>query len=145
MSVKCTAIGGINLVGRVFIKNPLSGIHVFNLGAHASSDEEIKVRAVFPWLRMFHPCPFYQHAMKPEVLPERREHLYDHTTCVESAVIDINNISDVYSSLKCVTAQEKKPGWSIKCQVAYVLDRRCKGIKALQGCQVHSACFLLAG
>jgi hypothetical protein len=111
MSVKRTAIGGINLVVRVFIKNPSSGIGAFDLGAHASSDKEIKVRAIFSWLRTFHPCPFYQHAMKPEVLPEGWEHLYNHTTCVESAVININIISNAHNFLKRVTAQKMKPGW----------------------------------
>jgi hypothetical protein len=107
MSVKRTAIGGINLVVRVFIKNPSSGIGAFDLGAHASGDKEIKVHAVFSWLCMFHPCPFYQHAMKTKVLLDWREHFYNHATCVESAVININNISNAHDFLKCVSPKKR--------------------------------------
>jgi hypothetical protein len=107
--VKRTVVSWINLIVGMFIKNPLARVRVFDFGAHASSDQEIKVRAIFAWLRAFHPCPFHQYAMKPEVLPERQEHLYNHATSIEAAVIDVHNISNMHDLLERILPQEKKP------------------------------------
>jgi aldehyde:ferredoxin oxidoreductase len=107
--VKRTAVSWINLVVGIFIKNSSARVRVFDFGAHALSDQEIKVRAVFAWLRTFRLCPFHQYAMKPKVLPERWEHLHDHATGVEATVIDVHNISTTHDFLECMLPQEQKP------------------------------------